>query len=249
MQKKNWFLKIFEIFESGFMKNHSCICCYKEILDETKFMLCDKCAKDIEILTGDLCTKCGDRLKDNGACINNCSKFNYTFSSNKSLFYYTNSAARIIKNLKYGKKKYLANYVADIIVDSGEIFENVDYIAYVPASKSRIKERGFNQSEVVAKIIGEKLNIKVLDLIVKTKDTIHQAGGTQKERMKNLENSFAINENISENIRGKTLLIFDDVFTTGSTLNECAKIVKKLKPKEIRTLTFAKTKFNLTASD
>ena len=83
----------------------------------------------------------------------------------------------------------------------------------------------------------------------KTRETIHQAGGSQKDRLKNLCGSFEVDEKFAGEIKGKNILIVDDVFTTGSTLNECAKVIKKLKPNKIVTFTFAKTKFNLTASD
>ena len=60
MRKKNLFFRLFEKFENCFMKNHSCICCYKEVSDDTKFMLCETCAINMELLSGKLCDKCGD---------------------------------------------------------------------------------------------------------------------------------------------------------------------------------------------
>ena len=249
MQKKNIFFRLFEKFENCFMTNHSCICCYKEIPDETIFMLCEKCSSQTEFLDENLCEKCGDKLNLNEKCVNECSKYNYAFDLNISHCYYTNSAARIIKNLKYGKRKYLARYVANILEPSFLKLGEVDIITFVPSSKSRKKERGFNQAEEIAKALGEKFDKVVLKLLVKTKDTIHQAGGTQKERLENLKDSFEFDANFCEEIKGKNILIIDDVFTTGSTLNECSKVLKKFKPKKIKTLTFAKTKFNLTANN
>ncbi len=248
MQKKNLFVRMWNFFENGFLKNYRCICCFKEIDDKTKFMLCDACAKDMEILSGDLCKKCGDKLNAAGGCINDCSKNRYAFSKNLSFYYYTGSAARIVKNLKYGEHKYLAKYIAEIMLNSMEKFKDIDIITFVPSSKKRLKERGFNQAEEIAKVFGENLDIKVLDLLIKTKDTIHQAGGTQKERLENLANSFAINDKYLDDITEKSVLIVDDVFTTGSTLNECAKIINKFKPKRVVTVTFAKTKFKIMAS-
>lgn len=247
MKIKDVFFRLLNGFENLFMKNHSCICCYKEISDETRFMLCENCNKNMEILSGKLCEKCGDFLNDKGDCINSCNKLNYCFDKNISIFYYTNSAARIVKNLKYGKKKYLAENIANIMVEYAKDFiSDVDIILHVPASKNRIRERGFNQAKELAKFVAEKTNKKLIDAILKIKDTIHQAGGSQKERMKNLVGSFAIDEIFADELKGKNILIIDDVFTTGSTLNECAKIIKNYKPKSIKTLTFAKTKFNLS---
>lgn len=249
MQKKNIFLKIINVIEDSFMKNHSCISCYKEIPDETKFMLCDDCEKKIEFLTGELCQKCGDNINKDGTCVNDCKKYRYVFASNISLCYYTESAAKIIKNLKYGKKKYLAKNVADMMLMVADKIKDIDVVMYVPSSKKRIKERGFNQAEELAKIICEKLNKKLLGGLIKIKETIHQAGGSQEDRLKNLRDSFGIDKRFADDICGKNVLIVDDVFTTGSTLNECTKVVKSFKPNKIMTMTFAKTKFNSTLND
>ena len=247
MRKKSLFMRIIDFIENSFLKNHSCICCFREIPDNTKYMMCEECFNEIEFLDDKLCLKCGDKLNKAGNCINDCKKYNYPFFKNISLCYYTESAAKLIKNLKYGHKKYLAPYIAEILMKISYKIQDIDLIVYVPSSKKRLRERGFNQAEVLAKLLGEKLNKEVCDLLIKTKDTIHQAGGSQKERMKNLKGSFDVREEFSNKVEGKTVLIFDDVFTTGSTLSECARMVKSLRPKKIVTLTFAKTKFNITA--
>ncbi len=249
MQMKKLFKKIINTLEDSFMKNHKCICCYKEIPDDIKFMLCKTCAKDLEPIDGNLCKKCGDKLNAGGTCINACDSRKYSFKTNVSIYYYTNSAGVVVKNLKYGMRRYLAKYIADIMAERKDVFENIDAILYVPMSKKRARERGFNQAKEVAVCLGEKFNKPVLDLLVKIKDTTHQAGGTQKDRLKNLKDSFGINETYADFVRDKNVLIIDDVFTTGSTLSECSKVVKKLKPKAVSTFTFAKTKFNLTAND
>lgn len=249
MQKKNLFLNLINAIEDSFMKNHSCISCYREIPDETKYMICDSCEKDIEFLNGNLCQKCGDKLNKAGDCINDCKKYRYAFSSNISLCYYTKSAAKIIKNLKYGKKKYLAPNIADMMNELSDKISDIDAVMFVPSSKKRIKERGFNQAEELAKILSEKFDKKLLRALIKTKETIHQAGGSQEDRLKNLKNSFLVDSKFKDEIYRKNILIIDDVFTTGSTLSECAKAVKVFKPKKIITMTFAKTKFNVMADD
>lgn len=249
MQKTNFIYRIWNAFENSFMTNHKCLSCFKEIPDSTKFMICEDCSKLLEPLSGKLCKKCGEKLNSAGGCINSCEKYSYAFSKNISLYYYTETASRIIKNLKYGNHKYLAKCVAEIMFSQKEKFDDFDILTFVPSSKLRMKERGFNQAEEIAKFIGEILDKPVMPLLVKIKDTIHQAGMTGKDRLVNLKNSFAVNEKYVSDIAGKKILIIDDVFTTGSTLNECAKAIKRFKPKNISCLTFAKTKFNITHSD
>lgn len=246
MKKTNFIYRIWNAFENTFLTNHKCLSCFKEIPDSTEFMICDDCTKTLEPLGEKLCKKCGEKLNIAGGCINNCEKYHYAFNKNVSLYYYTDTAAKIIKNLKYGNHKYLAKYVAKIMLSQKEKFNDFDILTFVPSSKSRMKERGFNQAEEIAKFIGENLDKPVLPLLIKTKDTIHQAGMTGKDRLINLKNSFSVDKNFSENILGKKILIIDDVFTTGSTLNECAKVIKNFKPKNVSCLTFAKTKFYIT---
>ena len=84
----------------------------------------------------------------------------------------------------------------------------------------------------------------VFSLLEKVVEHKHQAGLTQKERLENLKDTFSISPENKDKIKGKKILIIDDVFTTGATLSECAKVLKSQKPKSVSSLTFAKTKFN-----
>ena len=80
--------------------------------------------------------------------------------------------------------------------------------------------------------------------LTKLDTKVHQTGASQKERLENLKGTFKLCDGID--LKNKNILLIDDVFTTGSTLDECAKTLKKAKPKSVNCYTFAKTKFNFT---
>ena len=97
------------------------------------------------------------------------------------------------------------------------------------------RKRKYNQCKVIAKYISEYYSIDMIDTLIKTKRTKDQIGLSKNQRFRNLENVFRVKENLD--IKNKTILIIDDVCTTGSTLYYCKKELHKLDPKEIIVLT------------
>ena len=232
--------------EDLFLNNHACICCRKEIPDGTNnFSLCDKCLSEISKISGSSCKICGEEVDINVSFCGNCNKDKYYFDKNTSFANYELVAAKIVKRFKFYSKKYYAKYIAKLMVENNDVFKDVDYLTFVPISDKRRKERGFNQAEEIANEISKLKNIPVLDLLNKIGDEKHQVGLSQKERLENLKGSFELIKDNSKFIKGKNLLIIDDVFTTGSTLSECARVIKSdkiNKPKSVCSYTFAKTK-------
>lgn len=242
MSAKEKFVKIFNWFEDLFMTNHSCVGCGREIADGTKFQLCDTCKSNIHKISGNVCKKCGDEvLLDNNFC-DYCKNVEYKFDENRSYCYYDEVSAKIVKRFKYSGRKYYAKHIAEMMVENKDVFENIDVITFVPSNTKTLKERRYNQAEELAKEISKIIGIEVCELLKKSDDRKHQAGLTKSERLENLKGSFSIVIENKDFIKGKNVLIVDDVFTTGSTLNECSKVVLKHKPKKIKTITFAKTK-------
>jgi len=113
-------------------------------------------------------------------------------------------------------------------------------LAPVPLSNRKELERGFNQAGLLAEAVGKELNLEVLTgVLVKTKDTVSQTELKAEERKKNVKGSFDF---IGEErlIKGKTILLVDDVMTTGSTLNECARVLKEAGAKAVWGMVLAK---------
>ncbi|CDG02639.1 ComF family protein [Clostridium chauvoei] len=114
-----------------------------------------------------------------------------------------------------------------------------DIILYVPLSKKSLKIRGYNQAEIIAKVISEKLDIPISNTLIKVKETKEQKTLSKEERSINLINAFDIKK--PSDIENKRIILIDDVLTTGATLRECEKILKKFRASTINILTVAKS--------
>ena len=109
----------------------------------------------------------------------------------------------------------------------------------VPVSKRRKKDRGYNQTELIAKEISKELNIEyVKDVLYKSKDTIAQSKLNKEQREENAKGVYEIKNN--QRVNNKRILLIDDIYTTGSTVRECSKILNKVNPKKIGIFTIAK---------
>jgi competence protein ComFC len=113
-----------------------------------------------------------------------------------------------------------------------------DLITFVPLSRKRLTQRGYNQSEILAKKVSRNLGISFGSTLKKRIETKPQVGLGRKERLKNLENAYFFKG--GQEPKGKTVAIIDDVITTGATLNQCAKALKAAGAKKVWGLTIAK---------
>lgn len=137
----------------------------------------------------------------------------------------------------------MKSYIVEIMIDKLSIENiNFDYILYVPLHKKRERKRGFNQSKIIANQLGKELGIEVLDILERSKNTRRLFELDEKERKKELKNVFKISKDI-ENYRNKNVLLIDDIFTTGSTVNEISKLLKLNGINEVYIFTFL-TKVN-----
>lgn len=201
---------------------------YREILNiiypiEEKCMVCDE-----DGFIG-ICPSCKSRInkaKNEGSIL--------------SYGFYGGILKSLILKFKY-ESNYnvgylLANFLIEIIKES-EI--DIDIICYIPMIRKDERKRGFNQCKLIANEIGYNLNIPVSNCIKKVKHTKEQKKLTKEERIKNLIGAFEVTSN--EDIKNKRVLLIDDVMTTGATIDECTKILKKSGVKEIIVLTIAKS--------
>ncbi|MEK7712730.1 MAG: ComF family protein [Nitrospirota bacterium] len=148
---------------------------------------------------------------------------------------YSDALAEAINLMKFSGLRRLANPM-------GKLFLNLempecDGIIPVPLSKSALRERGFNQSLLMAKVISKNLRISVhMDMLLKIKDTLPQVGLNAKERRKNLRGAFKASGKINK----LRLLLLDDVMTTGATARECSKALMSAGAKEVIVITLAR---------
>lgn len=189
-----------------------------------------------------LCNDCGKKMHslEKNVIQTYSEKF---FETHCWIFEYENEIRDRIVEYKFEDQSYLCNFFCEVILENKivcDYIELFDYIVPVPLHKKRLKERGYNQSELIAKAIsarGLKIEFRN-DILKKVKNIKPQSTLNQNERIKNVINAFEVNTN--KNINGKKILIFDDVFTTGSTANECAKALYQCGSRNIGICTLAK---------
>ena len=183
-------------------------------------VLCDACAEEIKF-TKNICPKCSKN-----SCI--CGESKFVFDKTIAPFYYKDEVRDAIVRMKSlntpENAKVFAYYIAEFYLKAQDMPE-ADYITYIPVTRRRKLERGYNQSKLIAEYLSDYTGIPCKELIVKLKQTHDQRGLSGKERRKNLKGAFKITG--FENIKSKNIILCDDVFTTGSTLNEASKILKR----------------------
>ena len=221
----------------------TCDVCGEELVADTRYRLCSDCIAKLPFANGHRCLCCGVPLAD---ALDYCKRCQYergAFVKNRSPLVYEGETRKIIYSLKFGRKKYLAQTLGALMADEF-LKDNMeaDIIVYVPMTEAEEKKRGFNQSELLAEEVGRRLNIAVLPALVKIKETKAQKELGGKERAQNLEGAFAC---VFEQVNNRKILLIDDIFTTGATANECAKVLLKAKAREVNVLTAAVAKLKI----
>ncbi len=157
-------------------------------------------------------------------------------------FMYEGLIRKLILNYKFNDKAYLYKTFVNFLIKQKKVFEIIksyDIILPVPISKKRYNQRGYNQSELICRQLSKKVKIKLAEkCLYKQKDIVPQSSLNKESRIQNVKDAYKI-KNIRI-IKNKKIILFDDIYTTGSTANECSKILKKNGAKEIIVITLAK---------
>ncbi len=228
---------ILEKFKKGlFNLNWTCNVCDKENFNGQAF--CEDCKENLPYLRkGNYCNNCGRKTVVQCLACDSCKDFNKSIKNIKSVFNYCEPISTLIQKFKYEGSLYLGEVFAkELSLIYFTEFLNVDGIVYIPMTKSRLKERGYNQSYILAKELSKIIGVEVIDCIVKTEDTTRQALLNRIERLKNLKGTFKV---LKRKVKNKNLLIIDDVMTTGATLEVIASELKKKEAKNVYAFTVA----------
>ena len=149
---------------------------------------------------------------------------------------------KFLIHYKFNDQSYLYLTIVNFLLKNKKIFEilkSYDTIIPVPISKKRRKERGYNQSELIAKEMAKNLGIEYnTDCLIKVKNIVEQSKLNKEERQKNIQGVYELHK--QNKLQNKKILLIDDIYTTGSTVNECCKILKQASPKQIEVFTLAK---------
>jgi competence protein ComFC len=209
--------------------------------------LCEDCFSKISFNKSQYCLNC-KKNSLNGEFCSFC-KHNFYLDGILIACSYNESAiSRLIKLMKYQFAKNIAEDLAKILtaylskikseslyIQSMFDFDN-SFLVCVPLHKKRKNWRGFNQAEIISEILSKNAGIELNNNLIRTKNTKPQVNLNAKERKENVKNVFAWKGN---KLNNKNILLIDDVVTTGSTLNECAKILKSYGAGKIWALVIA----------
>ena len=195
-----------------------------------------------EISKEDICNKCKVKIKQWQRNKKHIYLTKY-FTTHMYVFDYRDIIRQKILQYKFSEKAYIFRSFVKIILNDKKIcgfLKNYDIIIPVPISKKRKRLRGYNQSELIAKMIAKQAKTIECrcDILYKQKDTLPQSSLDKEKRQQNIKNAYYIKN--EKTVQNKKILLLDDIYTTGSTANECSKMLKQAGAKEIGVLTLAK---------
>lgn len=220
---------------------NKCPCCNKII--KWNALICENCIEKFPVKEKNICIRCG---KPNCICD---SKPNYDYCITST--YYDGVIKKGIINFKLKNGTNFGDYFSrDLIhlLNENNLSKKIDVVTAVPMAKSKRKKRGYNQAEVLAKYIAKGINKPIVNnLLQKSDKTLTQHKLSYRERIKSVVGAFK--ENQKYDLNGKTVLLCDDVITSGATLNECSAMLKKLGAKSIICAVIATTKKNIENFD
>jgi len=245
------------LFEAllDFLFPAECTFC-QNFLGEGRFVsFCKSCWGKIKFIQGSLCTCCGRPFESEnvletapGFLCGSCRNDLYYFDKARAVGKYEGVLKEAIHQFKYKPtrigmgKPSLGRHLAELMIHHGTPSLNVgsfDAIMPIPLHKSRQRHRGFNQSEVLARFLGHYYRIPLdVDHLYRVKETRPQTGLSGHERAENVKGAFVIRK--AEELKGKKIVLIDDVFTTGATVNEASRVLKEAKAGEVLVLTLAK---------
>lgn len=231
-----------KILEILFPSDLKCIFCDEELDGTTSNSTCASCYKTLPFIKS-FCPRCGVSLSNNeeGVCFN-CKNTNYNFNKARAVFDYSGDVLKVVHKFKYAMLKDLSKPLAGFMCDTFVLADlEADVVCSVPLHANRMKERKFNQSELLAKVLADKFKLPYVELCVKVKENSSQTSLDFKSRRENVKDVYAVNKDCKKLIKGKTVLVVDDIFTTGATCNEIARILKLAGAKEVNVFTLAHT--------
>lgn len=181
-----------------------------------------------------ICKDCYEIIKD------------YFYKNSETDIFYLLEYKDIVRDkmiaYKFNEKAYLHNMFCEIFVKNKlacEFIQNYDIIIPVPMYKSKKSLRGYNQCELMARDLADKFNLMLeTDILLKNKSTKMQSSLGKVERTKNVQGAYKIN--YSDKIKGKNVVLLDDIYTTGATIKECKKMLKLSQCNNIGTIIIAK---------
>jgi len=207
--------------------------------------LCDRCAAGAMRIEAPFCKVCSEpfrgAIRGPFTCAN-CADRQFHFTCAVARYRSEGMVRDFIHRFKYWRefqlRHPLASWAADALEDERIRERRIDALVPVPLFIARERHREFNQAAVIARLVGERGSIPVSNCLLRTRNTTSQLTHDRKGRMENLRNAFTMRHN--RDVRGRHIVLVDDVLTTGSTLDECARVLLGGGAASVRAITVAR---------
>ena len=225
-------------------EKNTCFICnvYDSSIDDK--YICSDCEKRLIKIVPPLCIKCSKPIDYASDCLcPDCNVYEKSFEAAKSPFSYEGIIKECIYNFKYYNKPYFYKFFGNLLLRyMNEInYTNFDFLTSVPLHKSKMRTRGYNQSQLLAKYMSDKLSIPYADVLKRTVKTTKQSQQSKDERKKNLKGAFAVKyTHTHTTIKNRSVLLVDDVYTTGSTADECSNTLLNFGVSKVYVITIAR---------
>lgn len=201
-------------------------------------LVCAQCSGEAERVGEPVCKKCGKPLDDERQeyCYD-CTHHRHEYVQGKALWVYRGVAKASVYRFKYqGRQEYAQFYARELVQTYGGWIKNcgIDALIPIPLFRRRQRQRGFNQAERIAREVGRQMGIPIYGkLLVRVRDTKAQKELNDEERKNNLKKAFKTSSN---KVQLNHILLIDDIYTTGSTMNEAAAELKRSGAEEVYCL-------------
>ncbi len=229
-----------------------CLLCQKPLSTEDIPYLCRRELSQLKKNTFHRCPICAlPQSLDQVSC-KDCVGIEWFFKKIETLYLYEEPFSSLLIEFKYSKKRFLIRMFEELLKNEleeiKETYHSYDYLTFVPMFAEKEKERGFNQAQLIAEVVAKECKIPIKKKLIKRlKPTLKtlspQAKLNRKKRQQQLINAFGRGAE-AKVISDRKVLLIDDVVTTGSTVNECAKKLKELGAKEVVVFALARTGLN-----
>ncbi len=213
----------------------------------SRAVFCESCAPQLNPIAAPFCDRCGEAFDPLACCAPICARCRAKtphFRAARAAFQFDGPLREAIHRLKYRQKSALAPRLAPFLArafqqDAFLSEFNPDFLVPVPLHRARLKKRGFNQSSLLAHQLSPLIGVPTLELLRRTRNTPPQVTLKGKERADNVKGAFVASQNAGE-WQGARVLLIDDVYTTGATLGEAAKTLRRAGAGDICALTLAR---------
>lgn len=211
--------------------------------------ICSQCREKLSFIGENKCSICGKPLESDTLikkCYS-CKKHPHYFSKAIAAVEYQGIIKEVIYKYKYGNRPYLYKALGPILIqairESDIDIGDIDIIVPVPLHRMKIIKRGFNQSELLGRYISKGFDIPIsVGNLIRQKRTLRQNSLDRSNRRSNIKDAFRIKKNVE--FTGKRVIVIDDIFTTGATVDECSKKLVQAGAKEIIVVTLATGRSN-----